>query len=1107
MDDCESDECPRGVRRLAGGGVKRYAVFVACSQEGVRVHGEYETAKLASAGWDSEMMKRFPLASIAPVLNNASLGLACAQRAGSIGASTGEAEQLEALMGDDAWHDVVLCGVGPGGLAMVLGADDPLLAAEASAAAPCAGPCKPAKHLVMPQHLRLRAVPFGHDRRAAIGDVVLALRRAPKLFRFLDAQVVDVAIRRAQPGSEAEGVSAKRSMLAVQLAYPISQRYTVVEENETPRIISKKFGLPLLDILHANQHLCEGSEIQSHSKLRKGTEITLPPFPESPDTEAGGLSLKNRSHWDLEYLVQYLHGSNACGAREWLRPELIFQTRSSRIVVPAPASGVAQAASPAPTKAQLLASMLEGMSMDRWRLPKVKDSANGYESAARSLKKLDPSHTQDHAMEASRAEGGIMDAETRSKTSRYVVVGGSGFQNDEAHRRQLLPLMLGDVHASVPSHDSTRGAPGGGRQGNGRFTFRYHAAPGSSDGGPRWWSPLLDNLIPPEASSTMKAEASAGSIDRGGRDREDAVGNMKLSEGRGGEGGVDKRRASKVGLWFAGAPAMWESLDDQATILVHAFGTGNYRNIRLSGHLFRSTVLLRSNDLGLRVLVMKKTETTGATVAAGQQFPAAEMLALSEFVGAAQNANKRPRSDTLIDHLNDLPIRDAPADFLESLPKIRPLDANGMPIEASIQQSGAGETRRKHRKPAGSRPSTTGGAGGDEEWGVAREEETRKRPERHIRELCRARHVNYKEDELEDARRQRERYISTCAHKSCVQAVLAHRMYLLFCKHAHSFREKRKRQDESDSESDDPAVAARIRRAVLPKPSVLTMGMPTPFVTPAAAAAINLCNALHPSAFQPHFRAQVERDRWKRQVATGSLDQVRVLVAQLESNVLPSLWAFSYQSQVRARLLTVLAEATGAGVCQVLAIIAHNLCPSIFKFLTPSAKPQRPKIPSVPGVEAASSSGGAGHALTAKVGRDTLSGSTFAAKRAVDQWSAERGLICTHDSLTAAAVSAGVSKGDMHRAIQNGKVLSNSQWRYSHGGGGSGGNLKARMNLGRTGGRTLIDKKRDRRGVGGIRRAMPKELDSAEVREKRLRSLASYNRFQVLVGVQTSVFT
>ena len=93
-------------------------------------------------------------------------------------------------------------------------------------------------------------------------------------------------------------------------------------------------------------------------------------------------------------------------------------------------------------------------------------------------------------------------------------------------------------------------------------------------------------------------------------------------------------------------------------------------------------------------------------------------------------------------------------------------------------------------------------------------------------------------------------------------------MYLLFCEHAHSFREKRKRQDESDSESDDPAVAARIRRAVLPKPSVLTMGMPTPFVTPAAAAAINLCNALHPSAFQPHFRAQVERDRWKRQVAS-----------------------------------------------------------------------------------------------------------------------------------------------------------------------------------------------------------------------------------------------
>jgi len=43
------------------------------------------------------------------------------------------------------------------------------------------------------------------------------------------------------------------------------------------------------------------------------------------------------------------------------------------------------------------------------------------------------------------------------------------------------------------------------------------------------------------------------------------------------------------------------------------------------------------------------------------------------------------------------------------------------------------------------------------------------------------------------------------------------------------------------------------------------------------------------------------------------LSQVRCLVAQLETNVLPSVWVFAYESQVRGRLLAALAEATATG--------------------------------------------------------------------------------------------------------------------------------------------------------------------------------------------------
>jgi len=260
-------------------------------------------------------------------------------------------------------------------------------------------PAEPVRHWVMPQHMRQRSVPFGHHRRAFSGEVVLALRRAPKLFQFLDAQVVDVALRRgaAAAGSSGEGIAQHRSNLPVELAYPLSQLYDVIQENETPRTIARKFGLPLADLLAANTHK---AEIQSHSKLRKGTEIVLSPFPDALDA-AANISPANilgdrhvfaptcplapaHSHWDLEYLVQYLHGGQVCGAREWLRPELIFQTHTARVVMQVgQQGGVVHAGAPAPTKAQLLTSMVEGISMDRWRFPKVKDSVIDYLNSVR----------------------------------------------------------------------------------------------------------------------------------------------------------------------------------------------------------------------------------------------------------------------------------------------------------------------------------------------------------------------------------------------------------------------------------------------------------------------------------------------------------------------------------------------------------------------------------------------------------------------------------------------------------------------------------------------------------------------------------------------------
>ena len=228
-----------------------------------------------------------------------------------------------------------------------------------------------------PQHIRKRSVPFGDFRRAFIGDVVLAIRRTPECFHFLDAQVLDVGVRRGRAAREGgcseDGNAGLRSELAVQLAYPQSQLYHVMEENETPRVIARKFGLALADVLTANAHLCQDeAQLQPHSKLRKGTEIALPPFPESLHTEATAKMATNGIiapgcvphatsqsavcygvHWDLEYLVQYLHGGHdECGSKEWLRPELIFQTHAARIVVPVPcAAGACSRAAPTKVRA------------------------------------------------------------------------------------------------------------------------------------------------------------------------------------------------------------------------------------------------------------------------------------------------------------------------------------------------------------------------------------------------------------------------------------------------------------------------------------------------------------------------------------------------------------------------------------------------------------------------------------------------------------------------------------------------------------------------------------------------------------------------------------
>jgi len=621
----------------------------------------------------------------------------------------------------------------------------------------------------------------------------------------------------------------------------------------------------------------------------------------------------------------------------------------------------------------------------------------------------------------------------------YIVV---GMQDGDAYHRHLLPLTLEATRSPTPplcGNDDARlaGRDDGGRapgRGN-RFTFQKEAKFGE-DMGPKWWSPLLDNVIPPAASSTMKTE-------EGGR-RPTAAGKVR-DEGEtatGKRGGTEKRKSGMVGATSADTVVMWENLDAKPMVLVHTFGSGNARGVKMCGHLFQSTFLFRSSDTGLRIRCISQEGSAGAPDAD------APMLLPSEFCTQAQNHNKRPRSDILVDSLSGLPLKDVDETFLASLPRIRPLDAEGRPLQGGVDSL----PKLKQRKLADGRACATTERQDDVQdilchkccaEGVVRLEDacaacieegaSRRRGQRH-------RHSRSIEDEgwgagaggEGETPRKRDRLLRVGVRQV---------NYSEFAQDEERRQRQKAQQaaEESDSGSDDAAVAVRKRSA--PKPSILTMGAQTPFVTAAASAAINLCNALHPSAFKLHFRPKAERTRWKRQVACASLSQVRNLVAELESHLLPSIWLFSYQSEVRGRLLAALAEATAAGVHQVVTIIAQNVCPSIFRYFTPTAKFQRRHVDwEEPAPGARMSRDGDGR----------------------DRHSAD--------------------KLDRHRKSQKMLKMKNQVGQHV----GSGG-------LAGVGGRGLIDKTR-RSGDG--RRPKPEALDRVEVREKRLRQLARFNRFQ-----------
>jgi hypothetical protein len=142
-------------------------------------------------------------------------------------------------------------------------------------------------------------------------------------------------------------------------------------------------------------------------------------------------------------------------------------------------------------------------------------------------------------------------------SSRFIVI---GMQNDETYRRQLLPLSVEHIDVSMPPH--SRWGPGGARGRQGRFTFLTTPSNKSHEF-PKWWSPLLDNIIPAEASITMKPKESTGVITALAEVEKDVV----VSKGR----DADKRRAGKVGGAASGTaggqvPISWEVLEDKVSV-------------------------------------------------------------------------------------------------------------------------------------------------------------------------------------------------------------------------------------------------------------------------------------------------------------------------------------------------------------------------------------------------------------------------------------------------------------------------------------------------------------------------------------------------------------
>ncbi len=227
------------------------------------------------------------------------------------------------------------------------------------------------------------------------------------------------------------------------------------------------------------------------------------------------------------------------------------------------------------------------------------------------------------------------------------------------YHRELLPLSVGTLDAAAapfaapPLQGQDTGVNGGVERG--RLTFARRMLDDGS-GRVQWWSPLLDNVVAPEAS--VEWQTSLESLHshtshtchtlvhshtlpmtppnlrkRGGDKSEEEEeedggkrkkkrsldklapppppppppGTAELGSGQAaelGSGQAAERGSSRSGLLLphplaspikfqSDAVAWWEFLDTKRLVSVHVYGSGHLRQQRLSGHLFLSTVLIR----------------------------------------------------------------------------------------------------------------------------------------------------------------------------------------------------------------------------------------------------------------------------------------------------------------------------------------------------------------------------------------------------------------------------------------------------------------------------------------------------------------------------------